>query len=90
MPSRRLVPRALYVFDGRAGIGVQLRFGPALPSQLQNAVAQAAQEHPVVRNENHGPVELGQRSHYRFDEWPIKAGLEGDVLDEIFSLYRWS
>ena len=57
----RLVARALDVLDVGALIRVRLRLGAALAAQLEHAIAQAAQELPVVRHEQHRPVEVLER-----------------------------
>jgi len=56
----RLMAGAFDVLDVRALIGVRLRFGAAFPTQFEHAIAQAPQELPVVRHEQHRPVEVLQ------------------------------
>ena len=66
MHAGRLVAGPLDVLDVGTGIGVQLDVGPAFASQLQHPVAQPAQEHAVVRHEDHRAVELRQRIDQHF------------------------
>src|ERR1043166_9533844 len=61
MYAGRFVPRALDVLDVRAWIGMRLRVGAALAAELEHAIAQAAQERAVVRDEQHRALEVGKR-----------------------------
>ena len=60
------VTGALDVLDGEAGIDVRLRLGAALAAKLQHAIAEAAQEFAVVRDEQYRPVEVLQRVEQHF------------------------
>ena len=42
-------------------IEMRLRFHAGFPSEFQNAVAEVAQEIPVMRNEKHRSIEVLQR-----------------------------
>src|SRR4029077_12233800 len=61
-----LVAGALDVVDIGAGIGVRLRVDAALPSELQDSIAQTAQELAIVRDEEHRAVEPLQRVEQHF------------------------
>src|ERR1035437_10167002 len=59
----RLVAQALHVFDVGTGIHHGIALRAAFAAQFQHARAQAAQEHAVVRDENHRPFEPLERLH---------------------------
>ena len=66
MNAWRFVARARHVLDVRARVQVRLCVGTAFPAQLEHPVAQAAQEFPVVRYEQHGPLEITERFEQHF------------------------
>src|SRR5688572_17093440 len=55
MHPRCFVSGALHVFDVGPGIQVRLLVGAGLPSQLDDAIAQGAQERAIVGDEQHRP-----------------------------------
>mgnify|MGYP000426795823 CR=1 FL=1 len=57
----RLVSAARHVVDVRPGIHKRLRVGPGLAAQLEHATAKSTQERPVVRDEDHGALEVTER-----------------------------
>src|ERR1035441_4381302 len=61
--ARRFVPQALDVFDVGTGVHHGIALGAAFAAQFEHARAQAAQEHAVVRHENHGSFEALERIH---------------------------
>src|SRR5882672_2444158 len=64
--ARRLVAGTLDVLDIGTLVGVRLCLGAALSTQLQHPIAQATQELPVVRHEQHRAVEVLQRIEEHF------------------------
>jgi len=53
----RLVAQPLDVLDVRTGVHHRIAFRAAFAAQLQHARTEAAQEHAVVRYENHRSFE---------------------------------
>src|SRR5262249_38922121 len=59
--ARRFVTGTCNIVHIRSGIRVRLRFRAALATQLEDAVAQPAQERAVMGHEQHRAVEVLQR-----------------------------
>src|ERR1017187_1524372 len=57
------VAQALHVLDVGTGVHHGVALGAAFAAEFQHARAQTAQEHAVVRHENHGPFEAFERLH---------------------------
>src|SRR5688572_10405648 len=77
MDSRRFVTGARDVLDVGAGIEMRLGVGAALTAELDHPVAQRSQESPVVRHEQHRPVEVLQRldQHFLGEQVEVVGGL---------------
>ena len=62
----------LHVLNIRSGIDLRSALSAAFAAQFQHARAQAAQEHAIMRNENHGAFKILERFHQHFFRRQIK------------------